>query len=109
VQPIDDELAPVHVLAALAAADEYSSRDAVMARSRFVREPSNADSVETTVNLELLDEMRRARALEEARWLDDDNRRQTQGSVKYLGTFSPAKGRTPTNDSRKDPMKRTAC
>jgi hypothetical protein len=62
------------VLAVLKEAEEYSSIDAVMARSRFVREPSTADSVDTTVNLELLDEMRRARALEEARLLDDEHR-----------------------------------
>jgi hypothetical protein len=51
-----------------------SSLDAVMDRARHTREPNSADSVDMTVNLELLDEMKRRRALEEARLLDDDKR-----------------------------------
>jgi hypothetical protein len=67
------ELEPA-VLAALAEADEYCSLDAVLERARFTREPSSADSVETTLMLEMIDEMKRRRALEEARLLDDDKR-----------------------------------
>jgi hypothetical protein len=48
--------------------------DSVLQRARFVREPSDADSVDATVALELLDEMKRRRALEEARLLDDAQR-----------------------------------
>jgi hypothetical protein len=62
------------VLAELKDADEYCAFDSVLSRARFVREPSDADSVDTTINIELLNEMRRARALEEARLLDDEHR-----------------------------------
>jgi hypothetical protein len=76
------------VRTALGDARAYLEPSAIFERARFHRAPGENDSADATVSLELLEEMTKARRLQEVRLYDDERRAQVVAQAAREGNLA---------------------